>query len=49
MKFKCKHTGNIVEFTSEHDIKSMLTHPEYTVVTEETKQEVVKETPPKKK
>ncbi len=35
MKFKCNHTGNIVEFFSEHDIKDMQRHPEYTEVVEE--------------
>ena len=36
-KFKCNHSGNIAEFTSEHDIKTMRAHPEYTeVVAEET-------------
>ena len=34
-KFKCNHSGNIVEFLSEHDIKTMRTHPEYTEVVEE--------------
>lgn len=35
-KFKCNHSGNIVEFVFEHDIKSMRTHTEYTEVLEET-------------
>jgi hypothetical protein len=36
-KFKCNHSGNIVEFLLEHDIKTMRVHPEYTeVVVEET-------------
>lgn len=36
-KFKCNHSGNIVEFLLEHDIKTMRTHPEYTeVIAEET-------------
>ena len=36
-KFKCNHSGNIVEFLLEHDIKTMRAHPEYTeVVVEET-------------
>ena len=38
MKFKCIHTGNVFEFLQEHDIKSMLEHPEYVQV-----QEVVEE------
>ena len=36
-KFKCTHSGNVVEFLLDHDIKTMRTHPEYTeVVAEET-------------
>lgn len=36
-KFKCNHSGNIVEFLAEHDIKTMRTHSEYTeVVAEDT-------------
>lgn len=35
MKFKCKHTGQIYEFSSEHDIKEMLKHAEYSAVTED--------------
>lgn len=31
-KFKCQHTGNIVEFTAEHDIETMRKHTEYTEV-----------------
>lgn len=29
VKFKCKQSGNIFEFFTEHDIKTMRTHPEY--------------------
>ena len=36
-KFRCKRSGNIVEFTSDYDIQEMKKHPEY---------EEVKETPP---
>lgn len=32
MIFKCKVSGNTVEFTQEHDIKAMLKHPQYEVV-----------------
>lgn len=39
MKFKCKHTGNVVEFLQEHDIKTMLQHPDYVQVEEEVNQE----------
>jgi hypothetical protein len=35
-KFKCNHSGNVFEFTNEHDIKTMRTHSEYTEVKEET-------------
>lgn len=45
MKFKCKQSGCIYEFTEEHDIIEMLKHPQYGVV--EPKAEV-KETPNKK-
>jgi hypothetical protein len=35
--FKCNHSGNVVEFLLDHDIKTMRTHPEYTeVVAEDT-------------
>lgn len=40
MKFKCIHTGQIYEYSTEHDIKEMLKHAEYSVV-EEVVQEVV--------
>lgn len=32
MKFKCKVSGTVVEFTSEYDIQSMLIHTGYEVV-----------------
>ena len=35
MKFKCKHTGQVYEFSSEQDIIDMLKHDEYSAVTEE--------------
>ena len=35
MKFKCNHTGNVVEFNLDHDIKDMQRHPDYTEVKEE--------------
>lgn len=47
MKFKCKASGNIIEFTDEVDIVGTLAHPEYEVVVEEpveVKKEVVKKT-----
>ena len=33
-KFKDVATGNVFEFTLEHDIQTMRKHPEYTEVTE---------------
>lgn len=33
-KFKDVATGNVFEFTLEHDIQSMRKHPEYTEVIE---------------
>ena len=47
MKFKCKHTGQIYEYSSEQDIKEMLKHDEYLAITEEAVQEVVQEPTPK--
>ena len=35
VRFKCNHSGNVFEFTNEHDIKTMRTHSEYTEVIEE--------------
>ena len=32
MIFKCKKTGNTVEFTAEHDVVAMKQHPDYEVV-----------------
>lgn len=44
VKFRCKQSGNIFEFFTEHDIKTMLTHPEY----EEVKEvDILKEEPKK--
>lgn len=34
-KFKDIATGNVFEFTNEHDIQSMRKHPEYTEVKEQ--------------
>ena len=46
MKFKCKQSGNIFEFKNEHDIKTMLTHPEYEEVKEQSEPAVeVKRSP----
>ena len=35
--FKCTQTGNVTEFTIEHDIVQMKTHPDYEEVQEEVK------------
>lgn len=45
MIFRCKVSGNTVEFTQEVDIKSMLKHPQYELVEEVVE---VKEVPKKK-
>ena len=42
-RFKDTATGNIFEFTSEHDIQTMRKHPEYTEVIEEQVVTVVEE------
>lgn len=34
MKFMCKQSKEVYEFTQEHDIKGMLEHPDYSVVEE---------------
>lgn len=34
MKFKCKQSGVVVEFTQDQDIKSTLTNPAYEVYEE---------------
>ena len=31
-KFKCKASGTVVEFTYQHDIDSMMSHPSYDLV-----------------
>jgi hypothetical protein len=41
-KFKCNETGNVVEFSSDYDIKSMRTNSEYTEVSEDQKKELNK-------
>ena len=46
VRFKCNQTGNIFEFISEHDIKTMKTHPEYQEVVED--QEVIEDKPVKR-
>ena len=46
-KFKCIVTGEVYEFTAEHDIAGMRVHSEYEEVVEEVV--VVEEKPKKKK
>ena len=46
MKFMCKYSGCVYVFESSHDIKSMLTHPDYVKVDEEEVKE--EETAPKR-
>jgi len=43
MKFKCKVSGSVVEFTQPVDIVSMLEHPQYEVVEDVVVKEEVKE------
>lgn len=42
VKFKCKQSGNVFEFFTEHDIKTMRTHPEYEEIVEEVVEQVEK-------
>jgi D-alanyl-D-alanine dipeptidase len=37
--FRCKQTGNTVDFDLDHDITAMRSHPDYEEVVEEVKQE----------
>ena len=37
--FRCKQTGNLVDFDLEWDIAQMKSHPDYDEVIEEVKQE----------
>ena len=45
MKFMCKYSGSVYSFEFEHDIKAMLTHPDYIKVDEE---EIKEEPAPKR-
>lgn len=40
MQFKCKSTNLVYSFEFEVDIQSMLKHPDYEAVTEETVEEI---------
>ena len=48
IKFKCNQSGNIFEFFTDHDIKTMRAHPEYKELVEEQKQETVALDQPKR-
>jgi hypothetical protein len=41
-KFKCKLSGTVVEFLSEHDIETMRQHPDYEEVVEEEEDKLPK-------
>ena len=44
----CKYSGSVYSFTLEHDIKAMLTHPDYMKVEEEEAKEEVASEPAKR-
>lgn len=45
VKFKCVQSGNVFEFHTEHDVKTMRTHPGYVEIkVEEQQEEPVKRT-----
>ena len=39
-KFKCTHSGTILEFKSIHDVQEMRKHPEYIEVLEDNNKKV---------
>ncbi len=41
-KFRCNESGNVIEFSSDYDIKVMRANMEYTEVVEEPKKEQYK-------
>jgi hypothetical protein len=59
MKFRCNQSGNVFEFFTEHDIKTMRAHSEYTELVqasvelveppEEKETVVVNKQPPQKR
>jgi len=49
MKFMCKYSGSVYSFEFEHDIKAMLTHPDYVKVDEEEVKEEEEEEPAPKR
>ena len=46
VKFKCKQSGNVFEFFTEHDIKTMRTHPEYEEVVKVNENKIEEVTEP---
>lgn len=48
-KFKCKQSGNVFEYFTEHDIKTMRTHSEYEEVPEVVQDKVLDVPVPTKK
>lgn len=38
VSFKCTHSGEIYEFSTPHDIKTMREHPEYVEVKEQAEE-----------
>jgi hypothetical protein len=42
VKFKCNQSGNIFEFFTAHDIKTMRSHPEYQEIIAEVVEQVKK-------
>ena len=49
IKFRCKQSGNIFEYFTEHDIKTMRTHSEYEEVPEVVQDKVLDVPVPAKK
>lgn len=49
VKFRCKQSGNIFEYFTEHDIKTMRTHSEYEELPEVVQDKVLDVPVPTKK
>lgn len=49
VKFRCKQSGNIFEYFTEHDIKTMREHSEYEEVKEIVQDKVLDVSVPTKK
>ena len=39
VRFKCNQSGNVFEYFTEHDIKTMRSHSEYTELVEQNQQQ----------